>query len=94
VSLTINTRAIARFLPDNVRYLAGLAEPPAVLPAEEAETGFSEQFGYSLDFWWLYLFYMGKLSAPAAVTAGGSLLAVAAFEFWRVKRLADETAMP
>ena len=79
--LVTNTRAAVHFAPDNVRYVFGAADPPPVRPPEGRDTGFSEQFGYSFDFWWLYLFYFGKFSrltmfAVAAGLAGVAALAI------------------
>jgi hypothetical protein len=60
--LALNARALSTAIPDNIRYVAGLATPPAIAsPAGEMDRGFSQQFAFSLDFWWLYLFYMGVL---------------------------------
>jgi hypothetical protein len=60
--LALNARALATAIPDNIRYVAGLAPPPAIgSAAGEMDRGFSQQFAFSLDFWWLYLFYMGLL---------------------------------
>ena len=82
-SMNVNTQAIIRFAPDNLRYLAGVATPPSVRPPEGLATDFSEQFGYSLDFWWLYLFYMGRVPAWLAVAAGGAAMLAAVFCFRR-----------
>jgi hypothetical protein len=58
--LVLNSRALATAIPDNIRYAAGRASPPAIVPpAGDMDRGFSQQFAFSLDFWWLYLFYMG-----------------------------------
>ncbi len=84
--LTLSTRASLRALPLNARYVAGLAEPPAVQLPEGRAPGFSEQFGYSLDFWWLYLFYLGVLPGPAAVLLGAFCFATAAWLLARVRR--------
>jgi hypothetical protein len=76
--LVLNARALARFAPDNARYLAGVEAPPPVRAANGADVTFSDQFGFSLDFWWLYLFYFGKLPALVALLAPAALLAGAA----------------
>lgn len=76
--LTTNTRAMIHFAPDNARYVLGLAERPAVRPPEGRDTGFSEQFGYSFDFWWLYLFYFGKFSRLTVFVVALGLAGVAA----------------
>ena len=41
----------------------------------------SSKLSFSLDFWWLYLFYLGKLSAPAAMAVPLVLLALSAVIF-------------
>jgi hypothetical protein len=84
--LVLNTRALVRFGPENVRYLAGAATPPAVRPPEGHTAGFSDQFGYSLDFWWLYLFYLHRVSALAALALAASLGSVAAWAGWQLRR--------
>jgi hypothetical protein len=76
--LTTNTRAMVHFAPDNARYVLGIANPPPVRPPEGRDAGFSEQFGYSFDFWWLYLFYFGKFSRLTMIAVGGGLAGVAA----------------
>jgi hypothetical protein len=71
--LVMNTRAIARAIPDNIRYVTGRAPVPEIVtPAGPDDRGFSQQFAFSLDFWWLYLFYLHALSraALAAVIVG------------------------
>lgn len=72
--LVLNATAAAAAIPDNTRYLLGLAKPPAVAGgASEAERGFSRQFAFSLNFWWLYLFYFGVVPAWASVAVAGVL---------------------
>ena len=82
--LTLNTRAFARFAPDNIRYLTGAATPPEIRAPVGRGESFSDQFGYSLDFWWLYLFYFRKVSALTALALAASLGLVAA---WCVRAL-------
>jgi hypothetical protein len=82
--LATNTRAMVHFAPDNARYVLGLADPPAVRPPEGRDTGFSEQFGYSFDFWWLYLFYFGKLSRWTMLAVALSLAGLA---WWSIRRV-------
>jgi hypothetical protein len=72
--LVLNTRAALAAVPLNVRYVTGAAEPPATRPPDGRAPEYSEQFGYSLDFWWLYLYYMRVLTAPLALGAGAVLL--------------------
>ena len=61
--LMLNARALAGAFPANVAYLTGRETPPAVsAPAGADDRGFSQQFAFSLDFWWLYLFYLHALT--------------------------------
>jgi hypothetical protein len=76
--LLLNTRAALDAIPRNARYLAGTLRPPRVaVTAGEASRDFSLQFAFSLDFWWLYLFYLGAWRAPLALAAGLAPLAIA-----------------
>ena len=69
--LVLNTKASWRAVPANARYLLGIDSPPVVEPiGDESRRDFSQQFAYSLDFWWLYLFHLGAVSAPIAVVMG------------------------
>ena len=72
--------------PLNVRYLAGTEPRPVIRNAEYKATDFAGQFGFSLDFWWLYLFYARAISAPVALGAFGSLLLLAAGLAWALWR--------
>ena len=74
----LNTRAAVAQIPLNLRYLAGRQPRPVIRAAEYRATDFSEQFAFSLDFWWLYLFYARAISAPAAIASFAALLALAA----------------
>ena len=72
-AIVLNTRAALTAVPRNVAYVTGLAPVPAIAPgANDADRGFAQQFAFSLDFWWLYLFYLG--AAPAFVAVGLGLL--------------------
>jgi hypothetical protein len=83
--LVLNAEAAYRAVPQNIRYLTGAARPPAVSPADSSSGhGFSQQFSFSLDFWWLYLFYFGFISARAAVSLG-TILAAAGIMLVSVK---------
>lgn len=84
----VNSRAALPAVAENVRYVAA-AERPLLQPPQGEARDFSEQFAFSLDFWWLYLFYLGAVSAPVALSLGGSCLAVAAFfalRLWKACR--------
>ena len=61
--LARNTAAALIAVPANLRYVAGLEAPPRVAaPVDPDDRGFSQQFSFSLDWWWLYLFYLGVVS--------------------------------
>ncbi|HUF48518.1 MAG TPA: hypothetical protein VMM93_11935 [Vicinamibacterales bacterium] len=78
--LSLNTRVALVAVPENARYLAGLDTPPvAAATSDESDRGFSQQFAFSLDFWWLYLFYLGALPRWAAIAAPLVLGAAAAW---------------
>lgn len=84
--LVINTRASLSAVPENVRRLA-TGERPQVKPGETTTRDFSDQFAFSLDFWWMYLFYLGAVPALVAVLCG--LLSAGAVVFlarrvWRI----------
>ena len=76
--LVSNLRITWRAVPQNTRYLLGGDSPPLVTQAS-AEQGpsISEQLAFSLDVWWLYLFYLGVLTASVAVGLGLAPLGVA-----------------
>jgi hypothetical protein len=74
----LNAKAAVAQIPLNLRYLTGSQPRPVIRTAEYRATDFSEQFAFSLDVWWLYLFYARAISAAAAIAAFASLLALAA----------------
>jgi hypothetical protein len=78
----LNARAVGSLVPLNVRYLTGRDTIPAVYPAGVRVQSFNEQFAFSLDFWWLYLFYARALSASAMV-AIVAVMALVAAGLWR-----------
>ena len=75
--LAINTRASFAAIPENVRRLV-TAERPPIKPGQSNTRDFSDQFAFSLDLWWLYLYYLGAISAPLAAALGATPLLVAA----------------
>lgn len=80
--LVLNAKAAAAAVPVNVRYVLGIDTPPAKSTgAADAQRDFSQQFAFSLDFWWLYLFYLGAVPAWAALCAVSLLLLGAAVAF-------------
>ena len=66
-ALCINTISAIEAVPMNIRYLAGTVERPRIAAADAENIGFAEQFAFSLDFWWLYLFHARAISATMAV---------------------------
>ena len=84
--LTLNARAAAALVPVNVRYLTGQEPRPVVTAGDARERSFSEQFSFSLDFWWLYLYYARVVSAGMAVGAFVLMLAAAAALAWVLSR--------
>jgi hypothetical protein len=77
--LVVNTRAAIAAVPANARYVAGVEAPPATSrDATEGNRDFSQQFVFSLDFWWLYAFYLRLIPAWLALAVGGLLAALAA----------------
>jgi hypothetical protein len=74
--LVLNARALPQAVFDNIAYVAGSRTPPPVTArAGPDDRSFSQQFAFSLDLWWLYLFYMGALPRSAVVLTGFVLLA-------------------
>ena len=88
--LVLNTRAAAEAVLRNFAYVSGTSMPPRVSrTGEELQRDFSQQFAFSLDFWWLYLFYLGAV--PAGVALGALPLALAG---WLTARLAADLRLP
>ena len=83
--LRLNSIAAVRAVPTNVRYLTGSEPPPAMQPAEGTARDFSEQFAFSLDFWWLYLFYLRLVSTPMSLLLGLTMFAIAGWFGWRLR---------
>ena len=67
----LNTKAAVTAVPRNIAYLTGRRSIPE-LPAraDAADRDFAQQFAFSLDFWWLYLFYLRAIPATVAVVLG------------------------
>ena len=86
--LAVNARAALSAVPQNVRYLAGFDEPPRVqAPTRYRDPEFSHQLAFSLDFWWLYLFYLGGVPALVALFLGALPVGVSAVALTRLCRL-------
>jgi hypothetical protein len=81
--LSINTRASLAAVPENVSRLANGRRLP-VRPGESGTRDFSDQFASSLDFWWVYLFYLGVVAGPVALAIGAGCAAAVAFLGWQV----------
>jgi hypothetical protein len=76
--LVVNTRAAITAIPANARYVAGLDTPPRTTrEGQEGNREFSQQFVFSLDFWWMYAFYLRLIPAWLAVAIGGGLITMA-----------------
>ena len=60
--LLMNAAALVSAVPDNMAYVTGVRPRPAIPPGAAHDRSFSQQFAFSLDLWWLYLFYLGALS--------------------------------
>jgi hypothetical protein len=71
-SLVLNARELGRLAPANVRYVLGQERPPDIRAAAgDDDRSFSQQLAFSLDFWWLYLFYLGALPRLAVFVVIG-----------------------
>lgn len=82
--LYLNTSASLAAIPENLKDLA-TGERPPVKPAPAGAQDFSQQLAFSLDFWWIYLFYLGAFSAPVAVLLGAGCLIVVSFFAWQLR---------
>ena len=94
--LAINTRASLAAIPENGRRVA-TGERPPVQPGQSSTRDFSDQFAFSFDFWWLYLFYLGVVSAPVALALGFACFGAALFFAWQLLgcvRLASSLPRP
>lgn len=78
--LVLNARASARAVPMTLRHLAGVEPKPVFEHAAGVDArDFSQQFAYSLDFWWIYLFYLGAIPAWLSLAVGVGLFGSGAF---------------
>jgi len=85
----LNTAEAWTAVPRNMAYLVGAATPPPVEPkSDQSDRDFSQRFAFSLDFWWLYLFYAGVISKAAALAVAGVLAAVSVLAWSKAFRLA------
>ena len=70
-ALVLNTEAALDAVPLNLRHLVGNEARPEIKAVEGEARDFSSQFAYSLDFWWMYLFYLGVVPAPLVIVFAG-----------------------
>ena len=86
--LVLNARALGRALPDNIAYAAGWRAAPAVeRAAPDSDRGFAQRFSFSLDLWWLYLYYLRVLPRAALAAIAVAFLVFVAFCIRRLTRL-------
>ncbi|MEZ5319404.1 MAG: hypothetical protein R2752_18530 [Vicinamibacterales bacterium] len=86
--LVLNVREAATSVPRNLAILAGRATPPPIVrDAGDQPGGFSQQFAFSLDFWWLYLVYLHVLPPAAGVAIGIGLILASLWAGRRAWRL-------
>lgn len=75
--LAVNTRALLTAVPANVSYVTGRVAPPTIeRPLDNDDREFSGRLSFSLNLWWMYLFYLGVL--PPA----GLAVVVLCFTVW------------
>jgi len=87
--MLLDSEAALEAMPRTAADLTGRAQPRHIeLTASADQHDFSQQFAFSLDFWWLYLFYLGVLPAAAACGIGLFLIAASAAIAIRSWRLA------
>ena len=82
--LVLNARASVAALSRTSRVLSGVEPVPTPRPGSATDRDFSQQFVFSLDFWWLYLHYMRVVPRSVAVGIGCVLLGAAAVLGWRL----------
>jgi hypothetical protein len=76
--LVLDVEAAVARVPQNVRDLVRGRRPPGIQQAaSEDDPEFGQRLAFSLDFWWLYLYYLAVIPAPVAVLIPIVLLALA-----------------
>jgi hypothetical protein len=91
--LVLNATHALSAVPENIRLVASGTGPALVAAGERDEL--PTRLAFSLAFWWLYLFYLGAVSAPAAVLLGAAPVAVAGWLLRHVRRRgATSPALP
>ena len=69
--LALNTKASVRAVSTVVRHLTGMEPKPVVDRRAGAARGeFGQQLAFSIDFWWIYLFYLGAIPAWLSIGTG------------------------
>lgn len=87
--IVLNTRAVLEAIPANAAYVAGMRPRPVIQrDAGTDQRGFWEEFDFSLDFWWLYLFYLDLLRSAALATVVALLTAAIVLPSILLMRLA------
>jgi hypothetical protein len=77
--LVLNARALPGLVSDNIAYVSGRrVRPPVAAAAAGDDRSFSQQFAFSLDLWWLYLFYMDVIARAGLAAISGAFLLTAA----------------
>ncbi len=77
--LMLGARAARQAVPANVAFLSGRQPLPRVETTSSADNrDFAQQLSFSLDFWWLYLFYLHAIPARAALAIALLLTSVTA----------------
>jgi hypothetical protein len=79
--LVVTSRSAIAAVPANVAYLSGTASPPTM---RASNAPLSEHIGFSLDFWWLYVVYLGAVPLRVALFTVTVMVAAAA---WLARRL-------
>jgi|TARA_B100000586_G_scaffold231892_1_gene181076 hypothetical protein len=69
-SFALNLKAATVAVPANVRFLTGIDPSPPREPAVGLARDYSSQFSYSLDFWWVYLFFLTTVSGTTSLLLG------------------------
>jgi hypothetical protein len=77
--LVLNGRRSVPAVVENVRLVTGRRPiPSAPGPSGPDDREFAQRLSFSLDFWWLYLVYLGVLRPASGLAIAGALASVAA----------------
>jgi hypothetical protein len=74
--IRVSLRAAREAVPRNLEYVTGRL--PAPRPTAAPSGSLSSRLAFSLNFWWLYLFYLGVLSRMTLVIVVATLISGAA----------------